>query len=278
MTTSKQLCLQLNEFQSNISTSFQELRETKDFCDVTLACDDDQQIEAHKVVLAACSSFFKNIIRKNKNSHPLLYMRGISRHDLMKVIDFIYNGEVNIFQEDLERFMAIAKDLKLSGLTGDDSPDISKNLPNKQFKSTDIKEPKGKVQLESSFSSEVLHGSSIEEDLVEVDIQDFQSSDKNESDLEGMMEISYTGSETGLGFSKDSKTSSLNYKDLIIKNGSDFQCNTCGISKPDRSNMRRHVKTHFEEVDMAKIAIEEVQSTESLVSNQDKTIRQEMVR
>jgi hypothetical protein len=92
MNTSEKFSLKWNEFQSNISTSFLELREHEEFFDITLACYDDQQIEAHKVVLAACSPFFRNILRKNKHSHPLLYMRGISRTDLMLVMDFIYYG------------------------------------------------------------------------------------------------------------------------------------------------------------------------------------------
>ena len=34
------------------SWAFGNLRENNDFADVTLACEDDQQVEAHKVILA----------------------------------------------------------------------------------------------------------------------------------------------------------------------------------------------------------------------------------
>ena len=50
--TSEKFCLQWNEFESNISIAFRELRDDKDFFDVTLACDDDQ-IQAYKVILSA---------------------------------------------------------------------------------------------------------------------------------------------------------------------------------------------------------------------------------
>ena len=53
MINSEKLCLQWNEFKQNISASFQDLREDKDFNDVTLVCEDGQQVEAHKVVLAS---------------------------------------------------------------------------------------------------------------------------------------------------------------------------------------------------------------------------------
>ena len=46
--SSEKFCLRWNDFESNISSAFRELREDKDFFDVTLACDDDQ-IQAHKV-------------------------------------------------------------------------------------------------------------------------------------------------------------------------------------------------------------------------------------
>ena len=49
---SEKLCLQWNEFQENIKSSFGKLRDDNDFTNVTLACDDGQQVEAHKVILA----------------------------------------------------------------------------------------------------------------------------------------------------------------------------------------------------------------------------------
>jgi hypothetical protein len=53
---SEKFCLRWNDFEGNISAAFRELRDDKDFFDVTLACD-DEQIQAHKVILSACSPF-----------------------------------------------------------------------------------------------------------------------------------------------------------------------------------------------------------------------------
>ena len=74
---SDKFCLKWNDFESNLSVAFRELREEKDFFDVTLACEDSSQIEAHKVILSACSTFFKDILKKNPHQHPLLYLRGV---------------------------------------------------------------------------------------------------------------------------------------------------------------------------------------------------------
>ena len=66
---SEKLCLQWNDFKDNVNTAFGSMREDSDFTDVTLASEDGQQLEVHKVILAASSPFFKSILTKNKHSH-----------------------------------------------------------------------------------------------------------------------------------------------------------------------------------------------------------------
>jgi len=115
MSTEK-FCLRWNDFESNISVAFRELRDDKDFFDVTLACD-DEQISAHKVILSACSPFFRSILRRNPHQHPLLYLKGVKYTDLQSVLNFMYNGEVNVAQEELNSFLAVAEELRVKGLT-----------------------------------------------------------------------------------------------------------------------------------------------------------------
>ena len=113
---SEKFCLRWNEFERNVSGAFQELREDKEFFDVTIACEDDQ-VEAHKVIISACSPFFRRILSRMKNSHPLLYLKGVRSVDLVSVINFMYYGEVNVAQEELTSFLNVAEDLKVKGLT-----------------------------------------------------------------------------------------------------------------------------------------------------------------
>ena len=116
MIATKKLSLQLNDFRENTSAAFVSLREDTDFTDVTLVCEDGQLIYAHKVILATSSPFFQNILRQHKHAHPIVYMRGVKAEDLVAIVDFIYYGEANIFQKDLETFLSIAEDLNLKGL------------------------------------------------------------------------------------------------------------------------------------------------------------------
>ena len=115
---SEKLCLQWNDFQENVKVAFANLREDKYFTDVTLACEDGQQLEAHKVILAASSPFFQKLLQRNKHPHSLIYMRGLKSEDLLAIVDFLYCGEANVYQENLDSFLAIAEELQLKGLMG----------------------------------------------------------------------------------------------------------------------------------------------------------------
>ena len=50
---SENLCLQWNDFKENVNSAFGKLRDDKGFTVVTLVCEDGQQMEAHKVILAS---------------------------------------------------------------------------------------------------------------------------------------------------------------------------------------------------------------------------------
>ena len=117
---SEKLCLNWDDFGGNFKTAFEELRRDKDFCDVTLACEDGQQFEAHRVILATSSPFFHNLFKNkmHQHTHPMIYLRGIKSASLSAIIDFLYCGEANVFQEDLDSFLALAEELKLKGLMG----------------------------------------------------------------------------------------------------------------------------------------------------------------
>jgi hypothetical protein len=118
MSTLEKFCLKWNDFQENVNTSFAALRTDSDFTDVTLACQDSNQVNAHKVILAASSPFFQNLLKRNQHAHPLIYMRGMNAEDLLAIVDFLYYGQANINQENLDSFLKIAEELEIKGLNG----------------------------------------------------------------------------------------------------------------------------------------------------------------
>ena len=127
----EKLCLKWNDFQEYLLSSFGELRSDNDFTDVTLACE-DQSVKAHKVILSACSPFFKKLLKTHSHPQPLIFMRGIKAYELVAVMDFFYQGEANIFEDQLDRFLALAEELELEGFsesTEEKVSEIAKDLP-----------------------------------------------------------------------------------------------------------------------------------------------------
>ena len=114
--TSDKYNLKLEHFGSHTVKTFQDLLHDNFHHDVTLVCDEDQ-ISAHKVILSASSTFFRNVLGKNLHQHPLIYMRGVKFTDLKSLINFIYSGETNVAHEDINSFLELAEDLKVQGLT-----------------------------------------------------------------------------------------------------------------------------------------------------------------
>ena len=121
---SEKLCLQWNDFKENVNSAFGSLRNDKEFTDVTIACEDGQQLEARKVIIASSSPFFEKILQKNKHPNPLIYLKGFHLKDFASILDFLYFGEANVYQEDLDSFLAIAEEIQLKGLTGQTSNDL----------------------------------------------------------------------------------------------------------------------------------------------------------
>jgi len=104
-------------FQQSAKDTFRSLINEEDFMDVTLACDDDKQIKAHKVILSSCSPFFKRILTRNPHPNPILFISGVDYRDLKAILNFMYLGETNVEQAHLDTFMAACKIIKVRGLT-----------------------------------------------------------------------------------------------------------------------------------------------------------------
>ena len=93
---------------------FAKLRESLEFTDVTLACEEGLAVKAHKFIL---SSFFGNILGRTSHPHPLIYLSGVRSSDLTLLLDFVYVGEATVDQENFESFLALAQERELASLT-----------------------------------------------------------------------------------------------------------------------------------------------------------------
>ena len=142
---SEKLCLQWNDFQENIKNVFKNLRESNDFTDVTLACEDGKQVEAHKLILAGSSPLFQKILGGIKHPHPLIYLRGVKSDSLLAIVDFLYQGEANVLQDSLDSFLTVAEELQLNfsmGGTKEEVPNFGETQQPTPSLNTNAKIPK----------------------------------------------------------------------------------------------------------------------------------------
>uniref|UniRef100_A0A1I8NQN5 BTB domain-containing protein n=1 Tax=Stomoxys calcitrans TaxID=35570 RepID=A0A1I8NQN5_STOCA len=111
----QQFCLRWNNYQSNLTSVFDQLLQNEAFVDVTLACD-GRSIKAHKMVLSACSPYFQTLFSTTPCQHPIVIMRDVNWRELKAIVDFMYKGEINVCQDQIGPLLRIAEMLKVRGL------------------------------------------------------------------------------------------------------------------------------------------------------------------
>merc|ERR1712204_81654 len=248
MYNSEKLCLKWNDFQENVSSAFGKMREDEEFADVTLACEDGQQVEAHSVILASCIPFFSNIFKRNKHPHPLIYMSGLTSEDLVAIVDFIYYGEANIKQDNLDSFLAVAEELKLPGLTGNEQLKEPENKPESEPYTQDKRKYKKKVHTPKVEAVEEVKGIFEDKPLSEVPFVNTEAISKVSVDeLESTILAMVEKTEHGLySCSVCGKTDSLkgNLKNHIEAKhieGISFPCGQCGKQLRSRNAVACHI-------------------------------------
>ncbi|XP_062526663.1 protein bric-a-brac 1 isoform X2 [Bombyx mori] len=115
--TPQQFCLRWNNYQSNLTSCFDQLLQTELFVDVTLACE-GQKLKAHKLVLSACSPYFQELLTDNPCQHPIIIMNNDIKYcDLKAVVYYMYRGEINVSEDQIPALLKVAEALKIRGLT-----------------------------------------------------------------------------------------------------------------------------------------------------------------
>ncbi|XP_018573595.1 protein tramtrack, beta isoform isoform X15 [Anoplophora glabripennis] len=115
---SEQFSLCWDNFHKNMSSGMNSLLENEDLVDVTLAVE-GKCLKAHKMVLSVCSPYFKELFKSNPCQHPIVFMKDVSYVALSDLLQFMYQGEVQVSQENLTTFIKTAEALQIKGLTGD---------------------------------------------------------------------------------------------------------------------------------------------------------------
>ena len=245
-------------------SALQSLWKNEEFLDVTIACD-DYQIDAHKVILSAASPFFQKILTRNPHNHPLLYLRGTTKKDMQSLLDFIYSGETQILQEELEDFMALANSLEVKGLArdvsgkevGNDGEVVKKgeerNIIEKEClegennlipEMIEEKKPKSRKKPSSrkkeNVEKEDAHIVELSEDIIEI-----------EHDISDIMK-KYGSSEEDESFQCENKTNTsitefdLEVSELVARTENGWSCVECSYSSKHKAHAKEHSEQHVE--------------------------------
>ena len=224
---SEKFSLKWKNYQSNWTKSFSELRNDTESADVTLISDDKIKFTAHKILLLSCSDTFRFILKGYTNTHAnqLLYLGGVSSINLAFILDYIYYGEVNLFQEQLDSFLESAQKLEIEGLMGNkqDSGHVNKNYSKK----VNVKEQTQKEGSHQEFYEESgLTG--MDDNPVQGDTRRY-AEDTLQSDVRLMTadEIETTCME------------------LYQKVEGTWRCMACTFSTKWVTSMKRHVEIHL---------------------------------
>ena len=83
-------------------------------------------------MLASCSDYFQSFIKKSKIQYfnTFIILAGVESKELEYILDYIYDGEVQLFQHDLDKFLDIAEKLKIKGLSGNQDENNVKSEKN----------------------------------------------------------------------------------------------------------------------------------------------------
>merc|ERR1712129_84179 len=228
MSMDRDYFLRWDQHEENRTSTFRSLWENSDFLDVTIACDDDQ-IDAHKVILSAASPFFRTLLKRNPHSHPLLYLRGTTKKQVQALLEFIYSGESQVEEVELKGFIALANSLQVKGLG------IG------EFEEHEDKENILNIEKDTQpiIKYSVKNGIKDTENLFDVEFSEEKI--ETEDDITGLSFIHVASETSGL-----KQINFQNLSEFVAKSGVGWNCTECQYSAKKRDHILEHVEKHIE--------------------------------
>ncbi|XP_050699839.1 longitudinals lacking protein, isoforms A/B/D/L-like isoform X1 [Eriocheir sinensis] len=111
----QQYCMRWNTHGSTLLKEFTNLLANTSLVDVTLFAE-GHLLKAHKVVLSACSPYFKRLFSETREGHPIVVLKDVGHQELQCLLEYMYRGEVNVAQDQLEPLIRTAESLRIKGL------------------------------------------------------------------------------------------------------------------------------------------------------------------
>ena len=103
----------------NLEKTLHNMLMPNELTDVTFICDDKRQFKAHKIVLSACSTVLKNILNDHPQDSSIIYLTGIQHQEMESILEFMYLGVATFYQERMNEFLNVAKNLEIKEICKD---------------------------------------------------------------------------------------------------------------------------------------------------------------
>ena len=127
---SEDFLLKWNDHHTLFFAGAEKLYQDEEFTDVTLAAG-SKFFKAHKLVLSICSPYFQSLFRRLGPEKHVIFLKDISSLHLELLLQYMYNGEIKVQEDELVTILSVAQSLEIKGLT-DNSESNKQSDPIKQ--------------------------------------------------------------------------------------------------------------------------------------------------
>ena len=229
------------EHHDKTRESWRQLFESNKFTDVTLVCGDQKTIEAHRLILSACSPVFAKILDQNKSAHPWIYLRGIDYEELKSIIEFIYLGASSLESSKVNEFFEIAADLEVSSITK--SQESVRRLFNKET-----------TQEEDKTEANDKDSTPLPPTLDEVNADSDEEMGQTESNSQEMSIVgdSFVDSYGVPVVDEEDNKPKFELEPKSTRRTKSFNCNICSAKYASKGGVQLHIKLKHGQLDVLK--------------------------
>merc|ERR1712126_184999 len=223
--------LKWHTFSDHLRNMLHEMMKSNELTDVTLVCDDERTFKAHKVVVSACSTVFKSIINKLPQNNSVIYLRGIHHQEMESILEFMYLGVATLYQERMNEFLNVAKNLEIK--------DIGKDVKFEKEVNEDSK------SVQNTNSKKIINEKILQKNLKgKFDCEQCKSQFGQKIDLRRHMEsihegVKYTYNQCDY---KATYLISLRRHIQSLHEGEMFSCDNCDYQSSWQTHLHRHKK------------------------------------
>ena len=242
-------------YSDHLKNMMKELMMNEDFSDVTLITEDKKKIKANICILSACSPVFEDILKKEKNSSQIMYLRGVQFSEMESIMQFIYLGEATFYSERIDEFLSVAKSLEIKELCNAET-ETNDELENESH-SSDLVPPSNEKIKEQTHNID-QQAQQVNRDCVvavndKYDCKQCQTTYCDRSSLRRHKKAIHVGIKYACGKCdyNASQQSHLTRHIQSIHDGVKYACDQCDYNATQQYDLTKHILSKHEDVKYA---------------------------